>query len=412
MIQNFYIAKQPILDIYGETYGYELLFRAFEGSSGKLKAIFKDELLATAKVLVNALNHFGMHSLVEDSWAFVNIDEEFLLDPIVFSIPKERFVLEILEDTSINEKTISRIKKLKELGYRFALDDVHCNDGFIERFTPIFDYIDFLKLDVSLIKENTLENYLEKFKKYDFTLIAEKVETKEDFEKYKSYGCKLFQGYFFAKPSIVQKESIDPAYKKIFQLVNLLDNEYTEMKEIVDSLETEIELTIQLLRFINSSYIGLRKDVKSVQQVVMMLGKKPLKQWLLLIAFSKSMEGEAKMLKNPMLELAQNRSKIMAELAKKMRRKEYDSHEASFVGILSLVDALLRVPIDTILEEINVDIDVKEALLHRNGELGKLLDLVVAIEKFDMPTTDGILDELNISNLDLSEILQKSYARA
>jgi EAL and modified HD-GYP domain-containing signal transduction protein len=411
MAHNFYIAKQPIVDLKGQTYGYELLFRTLD-SSGSLKAIFKDELLATAKVLVNALNHFGMHSLVSDNIAFVNIDQEFLLDPIILSIPKERFVLEILEDTVVNERTIERVRQLKELGYRLALDDVHCNDGFIERFTPIFPYIDILKLDVSLIKDEALKKYLSSFEKYSFKMLAEKVETKEQYEEYKAYGCELFQGYFFAKPSIEQKESIDPAYKKIFQLINLLDNEYTEIKEIVRELETEVELTIQLLRFINSSYIGLRKEIKSVQQVVMMLGKKPLKQWLLLIAFSKSMQSEAMMAKNPMLELAQNRSKIMAGLAKKMRSSDYDSHEASFVGILSLVDALLRVPIDVILDEINVDSDVEKALLERSGELGKLLDLVVAIEKFDMPRTDGILDELHISNVELSDILQKSYAKA
>ena len=410
MGQDYYIAKQPIIDLNNEIYGYELLFRALD--CGTLKAVFEDELLATAKVLVNALNHFGIHTLVDDNLAFINIDQEFLLDPIVFTIPKERFVLEILENTIMCEKTINRIKKLKDMGYSLALDDAHCSDSFIERFTPIFAYIDILKLDLSLIKENTLEKHIESFKKYNFKMLAKKVETKEDFEKYKAYGCELFQGYFFAKPTILQKESIDPAYKKIFQMINLLDNEYVEIGEIVTALETEVELTIQLLRFMNSSYMGLKQDVKSVQQVVMLLGKKPLKQWLLLIAFSKSMDGEVATAKNPMLELAQNRSKIMAELAKKIRSKEYDSHEASFVGILSLVDALLSVPMDVILDEINVDIDVKEALLNRRGELGKLLDLVVAIETFDMVVADAILDELHLSNVELSEILQKSYAKA
>ena len=410
MGQDYYIAKQPIIDLNNEIYGYELLFRALD--CGTFKAVFEDELLATAKVLVNALNHFGIHTLVDDNLAFINIDQEFLLDPIVFTIPKERFVLEILENTIICEKTINRIKKLKDMGYSLALDDAHCSDSFIQRFTPIFAYIDILKLDLSLIKENTLEKHLESFKKYNFKMLAKKVETKEDFEKYKAYGCELFQGYFFAKPSIVQKKSIDPAYKKIFQLINLLDNDTVDMNQVVTELEMEVELTIQLLRFINSSYMGLQQDVKSVLQVVMMLGKKPLKQWLLLIAFSKSMDGEVKMTKNPMLELAQNRSKIMAELAKKIRSREYDSHEASFVGILSLIDALLSVPINIILDEINVDINVKKALLHRNGELGKLLDLVIAIEKFDMVKVDTILDELNLSNVELSEILQKSYAKA
>lgn len=406
--ENIYIAKQPILNHNSETFGYELLFRALD-HSGNLQALFEDELLATAKVLVNALNHFGMTSLVEDNLAFVNIDQEFLLDPIIFSIPKERFVLEILESTVINDKTIARVKKLKDLGYKFALDDVHCNDDFIENFTPIFPYLDVLKLDVSLIKENTLEKHLENFKQFDFQLLAEKVETKEDYELYKSYGCTLFQGYFFAKPDIVVKKSIDPEYKKIFQLINMLVSEYTEINEIVEELESEVELTIQLLRFINSSYMGVKTEIKSVYQVITLLGRQPLKQWLLLIAFSKSMVSESSFNKNPIIELALNRSKIMSALA---RNLSHDSHEASFIGVLSLVDVLFKVPIATILNEINVTTNVQNALLKREGDLGKLLELVISIEKFDISKTEEILDDLHLSNVQLSEILQKSYAKA
>ena len=410
MPQNFYIAKQPIVDINNDIFGYELLFRGLD-HKGKVKALFNDELLATAKVLVNALNHFGMTSLVDNNLACINIDQEFLLDPMVFSIPKDRFILEILETTVINEKTISRIKKLKELGYKLALDDAHCNDDFIKTFTPIFPYLDILKLDVSLIKENTLEDHIENLKSYNFQLLAEKVETKEDYARYKEYGCTLFQGYHFAEPDIIVKKSIDPAYKKIFQLMNILDNEETEIKEIVEEFEREVELTIQLLRFMNSSYIGLKTDIKSVQHVITMLGKKPLKQWLLLIAFSKSIDDESRILKNPMIELALNRSKIMSELAKQIKNLDYDSHEASFVGVLSLIDALLQVPISIVLDEINVDVNVKNALLEREGELGKLLDLVISIEKFDMLKTDAILDELDLSNIQLSDVLQKSYLK-
>jgi len=410
MPQNFYIAKQPIVDINNDIFGYELLFRGLD-HKGKVKALFNDELLATAKVLVNALNHFGMTSLVDNNLACINIDQEFLLDPMVFSIPKDRFILEILETTVINEKTISRIKKLKELGYKLALDDAHCNDDFIKTFTPIFPYLDILKLDVSLIKENTLEDHIENLKSYNFQLLAEKVETKEDYARYKEYGCTLFQGYHFAEPDIIVKKSIDPAYKKIFQLMNILDNEETEIKEIVEEFEREVELTIQLLRFMNSSYIGLKTDIKSVQHVITMLGKKPLKQWLLLIAFSKSIDDESRIRKNPMIELALNRSKIMSELSKQIKNLDYDSHEASFVGVLSLIDALLQVPISIVLDEINVDVNVKNALLEREGELGKLLDLVISIEKFDMLKTDAILDELDLSNIQLSDVLQKSYLK-
>ncbi|WP_024955422.1 EAL and HDOD domain-containing protein [Sulfurospirillum arcachonense] len=411
MIRDIYIAKQPIIDVNNEIYGYELLFRTID-NNGSMHALFEDELLATAKVLVNALNHFGISSLVNDSLAFINIDQEFLFDPILFNIPKDRFILEILEDTILDKKTIERIKMLKEQGYKFALDDVHSNDGFIERFIPIFPYIDILKLDVSLIKENAIEKYLKSFKKYNFELLAEKVETQEDYELFKAYGCILFQGYFFAKPDVLQKKSIDPEFKKIFQLINLLDDENIATKQIVKELENEIELTIQLLRFINSGFIGLKKEVTSVNHVLSLLGKKPLKQWLLLIAFAKSMDSEIKVEKNPLFNLALNRSKIMASIVKLMKNTSCDIHEASFVGILSLIDVILKIPLDTILEEISLGNHVKEALLYRKGELGKLLKLVIAIEKLDMQKVDKILDDIHITNLQLNKILQESYVHS
>ena len=121
------------------------------------------------------------------------------------------------------------------------------------------------------------------------------------------------------------------------------------------------------------------------------------------------MASESSINKNPIIELALNRSKIMSELA---RNLSHDSHEASFIGVLSLVDALLQVPISIVLDEINVATNVQNALLKREGDLGKLLELVIAIEKFDMSKTEAILDELSLSNVQLSEILQKSYARA
>ena len=269
-----------------------------------------------------------------------------------------------------------------------------------------------LKLDATLIKGNDIEKYLEGFKKFNFDILAEKIETQEDFDKYKAYGCKYFQGYIFAKPSIIQKSSIDPAYKKIFQLVNLLDNDNSDISEIAGELEREIQLTVQLLRFMNSSYMGFKKEIKSVHQVVTLLGRKPFKQWLLLIAFSKSMANETSMAKNPILELAQNRAKIMSGLAKKINNKDYDDSEASFAGILSLIGILLNVPIDTVLGEINVSKSINNALVDKSGELGRLLELVIAIETFDIAKSDLILDELGISNEDLSSVLQASYVKA
>jgi EAL and modified HD-GYP domain-containing signal transduction protein len=380
---------------------------------GVVKTLFDDDLLATAKVLVNALNHFGVKSLVNDAYAFINIDQEFLMDQLIYSIPKEKFVLEILEDTIINDVIIEKIIKLKSMGYRFALDDVPNCAEFIARFEPIFPYLDILKLDVMLMRGTLDPKHLEIFRKYDITLLAEKVETKEDFETFKSYGCKLFQGFYFAKPDVVVKKSLDPAYKKIFQLINLLDSDEVEVRDIVKSFESEVELTLQLLRFMNSCYIGLRKEIKSMLQVITLLGKKPLRQWLLLIAFSKSMGiNEKQMEKNPLFDLAMTRSRLMGEMAKKCKKGTCDQYEASFIGILSLVDIMLQLPMEDIFKEISVDNSVKEALTKHTGELGKLLDLVISVENFNLPEAERILHEINVSNKEFSEALHKGYERA
>lgn len=411
MSDKIYIARQPILDLKGEIYAYELLFR-MKDNDGKVKTLFDDDLLATTKVLVNALNHFGIHSLVNDSYAFINVDEEFLMDQLVYSIPQEKFVLEILETTSINDVIVEKIKKLKEMGYRFALDDVTNNSEFIEKFEPIFPYLDVVKLDIKLMQNKLDIKHLATFKKYNVMLLAEKVETPEEYEKFKAYGCELFQGYYFAKPDVVTKESLDPAYKKIFQLINLLDNENISIKRIVKEFESEVELTLQLLRFMNSCYIGLKKEIKSMMQVVTLLGKKPLRQWLLLIAFSKSMGlNEKQIQKNPVFDLAMTRSRLMAEIAAQSDLRTLDEYEASFVGILSLVDIMLKMPMEKIFEEIYIDPIVQKALLKHNGELGKVLELVKSIEKFDLPKTESILKEIQISNEEFGKILQKGYER-
>ncbi len=409
MPKNFYIAKQPIVTLENEIFGYELLFREID-QQGEIKPNFDDELLATAKVVVNALNHFGITSLTDNTRAFINIDEELLMDSLIFNIPKKYFVLEILEDTHITDKSIERIKKLKEYGYELAIDDVHCGNGFIERFSPIFQYIDFLKLDVSLIKKGTLDNYISYFKNYSFKLLAEKVETKEDFELYKSYGCTLFQGYFFAKPYIINRKSFDPKYKRLFQLINMLDDNTIDTETITQMLEKEIALSIQLLRYINSCHIGTKKEIKSIKQAITLIGRKPLKQWLLLIAFSKSSASDENPNKNPILDLAITRAKIMSELAKKIPQIE-DYHEASFTGILSLVDIVLKIPMPNILKEINIDKSIEDAILKHTGVLGELLSLIISIEKFDMKEATKYLKKLDLTYTQLSDILDKSYTK-
>ena len=176
MSNNIYIARQPIVDQEQNIQAYELLFRSVQ-EDGSVLSIFDDNLLATTRVLVNTLNHIGINNIVGTGKAFVNIDEEMLMDSMILTIPKERFIIELLETIDITDELIQRIIELKNLGYRFALDDAHCDPDFIRNFLPVFPHIDVLKLDIQMIDIEILKKRIKEFTSYDFKLLAEKVET-------------------------------------------------------------------------------------------------------------------------------------------------------------------------------------------------------------------------------------------
>ncbi len=403
---NIYIARQPIIDQDQNIQAYELLFRSVQ-EDGSILPIFEDNLLATTRVLVNTLNHIGINNLVGLHKAFINIDEEMLMDNMIMTIPKERFVIELLETMTITDSLIQRIKELKDAGYHFALDDAHCDPGFLENFTPVFPYIDILKLDIRLIDIGILKTRIDTFKSYDFKLLAEKVETEEEFQQYKDLGCDLFQGYYFAKPKIISQKAMDPHYKNIFNLIKTLDKDL-EIDDISKAFERQVDITLQLLRFMNSGQLHLKAEIKSIKHAIGLLGKEPLKQWLLLIAYSKSDHANSSSVNSPLFEMASSRSKLMFELMDVLHNNNKRSHEAAFVGLLSLMNSIVHVPIEEILNELHVDNEVYQAITKHTGELGLLLELVIAVEAFHLEDANRIAHQLKISEVAFKNALLES----
>lgn len=403
MSNNIYIARQPIVDQEQNIQAYELLFRSIQ-ENGSILPIFDDNLLATTRVLVNTLNHIGINNLVGTGKAFVNIDEEMLMDSMILTIPKERFIIELLETIDITDDLIQRIIELKDLGYHFALDDAHCAPDFIQNFLPVFPHIDVLKLDIQMINIEILKERIKEFSSYDFKLLAEKVETEEEFEQYKALGCELFQGYFFAKPKIITQEAMDPHYKKIFNLIKLLDKDM-DLDELSQEFERQADITLQLLRFMNSGQLHLKSEIKSIKHAISLLGKVPLKQWLLLIAYSKSDHANSAAVNSPLFEMAASRSKLMYELMDALHHNNKRSHEAAFVGLLSLMHAIVHVPVEEILNELHVDTEIYQAITKRSGELGLLLELVTAVEEFHLEDAHKIIHRLKISEQDFKDAL-------
>ena len=407
MPTSIYFARQPILDVKGHVFAYELLYR--NSLSHDFDPI-EDNKLATAQVLVNTLNLVELKNILGNALAFVNIDESLLLDEMILSIPKEKFVLEILESVIITPSIIERVKVLKNLGYRFALDDADCSKEYILNFQPIFEYIDFLKLDISTLVEDQLPQFLAIFEKFNLKILAEKVETQEHFDKYKNLGCHLFQGFFFAKPDIIENRPLDPEQLLLLSIIRRLNNEY-DLEEILYMFEQNVALTLQLLRFINSAAFSFRSSIKSIRQSITLLGPNQLRSWLLLISYANPISGP-KGITNPLFHLAQTRANMMQTLCKVAYPDHCDKtilEQAAFIGLLSLVEALFQTPIDIILHELNVDQEIIDTLILKKGELGTIYQLVCAIEQFDTEYIESTIKVLSLSYSDFSKAVHEAY---
>ena len=213
---SIYLGRQPIYDLKGNIAAYELLYR----NTAENSVSVDNNMHATARVLVNALNYIGLNTLTKGKTAFIKVDHKTLLDDIIYSITPTHFILEILESSVISPELLKRIKYLHAKGYRFALNHFHDNPEFLLQFQSLFDAIDYVKIDLSGTDDP--EALIEKLKKYNFTFIAEKIEGEALYESSKKAGCELFQGYHLAKPHLFKKERVDPDSSLLIELIYLL----------------------------------------------------------------------------------------------------------------------------------------------------------------------------------------------
>jgi len=236
-----FIGRQPILNRLKKTFGYELLFRrgAFQSAN------VTDNVKATATVMVNALNNIGISRLIGDKKGFINVDEQVLSSGIVDLLPGKQTVLEVLETVEINDAVVDLCKIAKKEGFGIALDDF-IYDGA----SPMLGIADYIKIDVMATEKETIKNICTLLKKYPAKLVAEKFETSEDFDFCSNLGFDYFQGYFFAKPSIISAKSISPTQVVLLDLSRLLAKE--EDFFIIEKIfRQNPELQIKLLQFIN-----------------------------------------------------------------------------------------------------------------------------------------------------------------
>ncbi|WP_457598579.1 EAL and HDOD domain-containing protein [Hydrogenimonas sp.] len=408
-MDTIFIARQPIVTDAKELYAHELLFRDFMNDPDISDTEALNDLYATSRVAVNVLNQFGINRLTGDKWAFINADARFILSDFVEMLPKDRFVIEILEDVRIEKPLVERVEELRNRGFRFAVDDIVLENGFLEEYAPILPFIDILKVDIRINEAESVERMIRLLARYShLTYLAEKVETLEEYELYKGMGFTLFQGYFFARPEIRKKRSLDPARRTLLELSGLLADDASDMAEIAAAFERAPDLSLQLLQFLNSAHFGFGNPIRSIGHAVMIVGKTNLLTWLYLLAYANIDTVERE--RSPLVALAGFRSQLLRRIAKLHGDTREVEDMAAFMGTLSLAEKLFEMPMARILEETKIDETIKMALLGGHGTLARYLEIVKAVEEFDAAGCMRKAKEVGLSTGGLERAILESYA--
>jgi len=389
MSDKVYLATQAILDREEKIYAYELLFRS--PASDKTSQVF-DNVQATSRVLVNTLNTIGIETLLGNKTGFINLNEEMLHDEVIGILPCDKFMLEILEFTAVDQKLVDRIQELKAKGYQFAIDDLILDDKMLTHFAPLFPLVDLLKIEVIDMNEAELRATIDKFKPMGLKLLAEKVEDREMFELCLSLGFDLFQGFYFSKPIIIEKKNLEPGKLTLSKVISQISS--GEAPQTIENTFKEAPaLSTSLLRYMNSAAMNFRSEVGSIKHAINLIGSKKLMQWVILISYASDGKNPAE---DPLLKLVQQRAKTMEVLASLLVTGK-NTDEAFMVGLLSLMDSLYGMPIEEVLASMKLDEVINSAILNGTGQLGKLLNIVQNLENENFMEVDRLAQEVGLS---------------
>lgn len=358
------LARQPILDARGEITGHELLYRREDGTGWPID----DESKATAHVVVSAFADVGLLSVTEGARAWINMPRAFLMDTSLAILPKDRVVLELLERNEIDAPYLERVAGLVADGFALALDDFEWSDAT----AALLPFATYVKLDIRALGLEGVRDHVQKLAGAGVRILAEKVETKAEYDACLALGIDLFQGYYFEKPVLVRGRPTPHAALRRLRIATSLGPSST-FEDIERIVTLDPGTSLRLLRYINSAALAMRHRVSSLRHALMLVGTTTVRQWILLVLL-----GDLGRVKPAVLTAALVRAKLCELLARDAGVRGAES--AFVVGLLSLSDALLDVPLEQVIPSLPLTDDVAEAILHRRGRLGELLNTAVALD--------------------------------
>jgi Predicted signal transduction protein containing EAL and modified HD-GYP domains len=402
--RDIFIGRQPILDREQRMFAYELLFRSGRQNFAQVS----DDTAATATVLSHAITELGLEAALGPYLGFINLDARMLMSEVLEMLPRDKFVLEVLETVDLTPPVIARCRALKDLGFTLALDDFVSLE---DQHRPLLEMADIVKVELMGMSEADLAATVKALRQWPVKLLAEKVDNEAQVKHCLALGFELFQGYYFAKPTIIAGKKLSHSELTLNRLLGLI-LEDADTGELEAIFKPEPGLTLNLMRLTNSAACGVRQKITSVRHAITVLGRRQLQRWLQLLVYADAAPGDQ--LASPLMQLAATRGRFLELLAGEVQGGGRELEDQAFMtGIMSLMPALLHVPIGEIVASLNVAQEVREALENRGGLLGRMLQLAEAEEAGDAPACAGLIAALpGVGGERVNAILAQSMAWA
>jgi len=355
-MQDIFIGRQPIYNRNLGVYGYEMLFR---DSTDNVAILGFNEDAATSQVIINTFLDMGVDNLVGNSMVCINLTERLLLNDDALPLPADRVILDIQPTININEETLAALSRLKETGFTLALE------GFIDapNFNELLKLIDIFNLDIHEHSKQENAAYLERLKKLNIKMRAEKVQTLDEYEEYMHLGFDYFQGYFLSRPRIIKGKKLETNKLSIMRLLSILHSRKADVSMIEEAIAHDLTISYKLLKLMNSAFFNLPSKVESIKRAVVILGRKKITSWASMLALTSMNDQPIALVK-----IAMVRARTCELLAIKLGLKNEDQFFT--VGMFSALDILMQQPLDQLISPLPLTDEVKKAILNHEGRLG------------------------------------------
>jgi EAL and modified HD-GYP domain-containing signal transduction protein len=388
MDDNAYlIGRQPILDAQERIAAFELLFRSQKSISS---ATFDCATQASTRVMFNAISSVGIETLLGKHRGFINVDSELLMSDVIELLPQQQIGLELLESVDITPDVIERCRVLKSLGYQLALDD----HVYSQSFEPLYDgLVDIIKIDLFSTPLTTLSEIVGKFRRFPVRLLAEKVDSRDVFLHCRSKGIELFQGYFLARPTLIQKQRLANTAASFLKLMQQLQND-AEISELETTFKESPALVYKLLVLVNSVSFGIREKIRTIRHALCIIGRQQLKRWVQIALFA---EDSQQGFDNPIMHMAVTRATFMEELARVLPRLGSSLPDEAFLtGTLSMLIDVYDVTLHEVTAGLGLSSGIWNALSGNKGEISSLLSIAKMVERNDLDQAIDCFAELGI----------------